>query len=473
MTTPQFQSMQLPQRLPLVISTSNRNSDTDKDARLVNCYVETDQEQGRLFIYKRPGFQSASIVADSQVGQGSFNWEGDVYTIFNGKLYRNGTQVGTGMDVPGGKYKFSSILGATPKLLMNNGNQGYAYDTLGGLSANLHSINASYPETTVKGWAYLNGAEYVMNPQAVIWGSDPNDVTTPGAWDALNFISAQSEPDNGVAMDRQLVYVVAFNEWSTEVFFDAGNPTGSPLGPVEGSRLSYGCAQADSVQRIDDCLFWLSVNQTSSNQVAMMQQLQMRIISTKPIDKLIAGADLTHVLSWQVKFDGHSFYVITLKDINLTLAYDIVENRWCQWVDVNGNYLPYVDSTYDQLGRLIIQHESNGRLYFFSSEFQSDTTDPIVMDIFTPTFDAGTRRRKQLGMMQFVCDKLNGSNLYVRYSDDDYQTWSNWRVADLGQDLPYLPHCGTFTRRAWNFQHRQNLPFRMEAVELQYDVGTL
>ena len=48
---------------------------------------------------------------------------------------------------------------------------------------------------TVKGFAYLNGATYVMQPEAVIWGSAINSVDQVGDWDPLNFISAQADPD--------------------------------------------------------------------------------------------------------------------------------------------------------------------------------------------------------------------------------------------------------------------------------------
>lgn len=473
---PQFPTMQIPPRLPLVVATSNRDGSTKKDARLVNCYIETDPESNELWVIKRPGILSQSIVSDSQVGQGCFFWEGAVYSIFNGELFRNGISVGTGLDVDGGKYEFSSILGATHKLVFNNGNKGYAYDTIGGVSADLHTLNESYPETTVKGWAYLNGAEYVMDPEAVIWGSDINDVTSPGAWDPLDFISAQINPDPGVAMNQQLVYVVAFNSWSTEIFYDAGNPSGSPLGSVEGSKQSYGCASADSIQRIDDVLFWLSTNEAAQIQVAMLEKLNLGIISTKPIDRLLGSADLSagNVLSWQLKLDGHSWYIITVISLNLTLAWDIVERRWHQWTDENGNYFPIVASTYDVDGNHVLQHATDGRLYYVSNDYFHDkTSDPIVVDIITPSFDAVTRRRKTLNILGIVGDQQTGANLILRHSDDDYQTWSKPRTVDLGQKNPRLTNCGSFTKRAYWLQHVSDTPMRLAAMEVQYDIGTL
>lgn len=479
----QFPTTPMPARLPLVVQTSNRSSSVNTDARLVNCYIEVDQED-RLFIYKRPGLESYGIPADGQTGRGAFFWNRRVYSIFGNKLYRDGVEVASGLDTSdrgsyadstsgNGTYVMSEILGAVPKMVISNGTKTYAYDDVGGLTADLHTIDIDFPEFTVKGLAYLQGPMYVMQPQAVIWGSVVNSVSVAGDWDPLNFISSQIEPDPGVALNKQLVYVVAFNSWSTEIFFDAGNPTGSPLAPVMGSKSSYGCANSDSVQRIDDRLIWLCVNQTASLQVALMDQLSVNIVSTAAIDRLLEAVDYSWVYSWQIKLNGHSFYVITFKNSNLTLAYDIIQQQWSQWTDANGNYMPIVSATYNASGQRILQHESNGRLYSMSSSVYKDLNDPIPVDIYTPIFDAGSKRRKTLNTLYFVADQIEGSTLEVRCSDDDYRSWSQPRQVDLGAETPHLINCGTFRKRAYNLRHRRDTFFRIEALEAQYDVGTL
>lgn len=474
----QAESVLLPPRLPLVVTTSNRNSSFTKDARLVNCYIETD-ESGELWIYKRPGYKIYSASAPS-VGQGCYFWRGDFYHIANGTLYKNGVTYGPLLDIAGGTYYFSETLGASPKLVLSNG--AAAYTTNGtSVSASLHSINPAFPAITVKGIVYLNGATYVMDPTGQIWGSKINSVDQPGDWSAINFINAQAEPDPGVAISKQLVYVVAFNTWSTEIFFDAGNATGSPLGPVQGSKISFGCALADSVQQIDDKLFWISSTRSAAVQVSMLDQLNHRVISTESIDRLLQGSALipVNVSSMQLKISGHNFYVVTLRDANITLVYDITENLWHQWTDVNGNYFPFMYYGYTAAKQHLIQHESNGDVCEVQVGLYTDVSDqgtsllPIVSDIYTPNFDASTRRIKQLSAMEFIADQTPGSKLYVRSSEDDYQTWTNFREVDLSYRRPRLVNCGSFRRRAYHFRHRANTPLRLQAVEMQYDLGTL
>lgn len=272
---------------------------------------------------------------------------------------------------------------------------------------------------------------------------------------------------------KQLVYVVVLKQWTIEYFFDAGNATGSPLGPVQGMKVNYGCAHGDSVQKINDVLFFLSIDQTNSLQVSSLDRGAHEVVSTPAIDRLLASASIQTVYSWQLKLGGHSFYVITLKDSNLTLAFDISQRLWFQWTDHEGNYYPIVASAYDANGRHILQHESNGRLFYVDSTYYKDLNDPIIVDIITPNFDAGTYRRKYLKQLKLVGDQVEGGVVELRYTDDDYISWSQWRSVDMGADAPMLTDLGTFKRRAFHLRYIKDLPFRIRAVEAQYDVGTL
>lgn len=475
----QSDSVAVPPRLPLVVLPSNRDSNLRKDARLVNCYIETN-EQGEIQIYRRPGIRTFSTPAAATIGLGLFSWKATassalkVYSIFNDTLYEDGVSVNSGITLlTTQKVYFNSMLGATPKMIFGDTQYAYTWYPANNISANLHSINVEFPEFRVPGFAYLNGATYVMQPEAVIWGSKPNSVDQVGDWDPLDFISAQADPDYGVFMSKQLVYVLAGNEGTTEVFFDAGNAVGSPLGPVQGSIINYGCASADSLQQIGDTNVWLAVEKkTNALQVVKVEQLGLTVVSTKAIDKLIYQADVDDILSWQVKFWGHSFYVISFPSLNLTLAYDLIEDLWSQWTDTYGDYLRFVDSTFDSENRRILQHKTAGTLSYISPEYYSDTDGLIPVSIYTPSFDAQTRRNKQNGALKFIADQVAGSVLQVRHSDDDYQSWSNFIDVDLSKEDPMITQMGSFRKRAYHFFHKGDQFFRMSAIETQYDIGT-
>jgi len=472
---PQAQTVELPKRLPLVIEPENRGSSTSFDARLVNAYMETrkQKEGAESWIYERPGLDEHSRPpAVNAAGRGIFNWRGNIYSIFADTLYKDGSAVSGTVDTTNGVYRFDSSLGATPKLQLGNGVEAYNYDTAGGL---VNISDADFPAAFVKGWSFLDGTTYVMLVSANIQGSDIND---PVNWDPLNTIIAQIEPDRGVALNKQLVYTIALKEWTTEIFYDAGNSTGSPLGRVEGAKINWGSVSTDSVRELDGLLLWLGKTKNGPAEVIMLDNLKAEPVSTKAVERLLATANFSTetVFSWVLKIAGHRFYIVTCKTANFTLAFDVDERMWSQWTDTSGNYLPIVDSCTDGQLRNLLQHETNGRIYIADSVYADDDGDLITVDIYTPDFDGGTRRRKQMKVLKIICDQQAGSELLVRVNDHDYKAtaWTNFRKIDLSRNDPALTDCGTFVCRAYNFRHR--LPVRMpriQAVDLQLDLGTL
>ena len=383
----------------------------------------------------------------------------------------------------GGDYEISTV-GTTDFTLVGAASNtvGVRFVATGVASGTGSVLGINFPLSHVKGWAYLDGTLYVMDEDAKIYGTSTlpyggiGGFDDPRLWDPLNLIVARTAVGQGVALSRHLSYVVAFKSNSTEFFYDAGNETGSPLAPVQGAYSVHGCASADSLQDIKDTLLWITTAIESAPQIARLDDLKVAVISTPPIDRAIRAADFSSTLSWNMEHGGHRFYGVTVEGINLTLVYDLDQFLWYQWTDEDGNYWPLVDTCRGPtLQTSIAQHESNGKLYYTAAEYLYPTDDGTIVPVYvyTPNFDGDTDRRKTLSMMYFKGDQVPGSTLYVSVSDDDYTTWSTERAVDLSVKRPLLPNCGTFTKRAWRFRHESATKFRMDAVAIQVDLGTL
>lgn len=204
----------------------------------------------------------------------------------------------------------------------------FTYTFAGGTSPATGTISAVGGKHTVPGIVFLDQTFYVMGDNAIIYGSNLNDATT---WNALNFIQAQIEPGIGKAIAKSQNYLIAFKEWSTEFFYDAANPTGSPLSTVGNGFNLVGCANGDSVTTLDGMIFWLSQTRQKGRGVHMMMGLQEQLISTPDVERILNLSNLSTIYSFGIKIAGHSFYVLTLTDINVTLVYDIVSKMWAQW----------------------------------------------------------------------------------------------------------------------------------------------
>jgi len=194
--------------------------------------------------------------------------------------------------------------------------------------------DADYPTVTVPGVAYLNGRIYVMETDGTISHSDEDDFTS---WDALNFVTAQFEPDGGIAISRSAEYIVAFGVYTTEFFWDASNPTGAVISAVPNSVLMVGCANAASVQQIEKGIVWMGQQRgqgaatQSGRFVGILKSMVYERVSTTDIERILEKGKITNVSSAVITLSGHEFYVLTLRDEDLTLAFDMKEGAWAQW----------------------------------------------------------------------------------------------------------------------------------------------
>lgn len=190
------------------------------------------------------------------------------------------------------------------------------------------TITASIVKSTVPGIAYLDGYFFVMDTYGVIYNSDIDD---PTSWKGLGYTTAQNETGAGVAISKSLNYVVAFKEWSTEFFYDAKNPIGSPLSPVDNGFTQVGCASGTSLTLCDGNLVWLSQVRQRGRSVHVMAGTEQQKISTPDVERILNADTLSTVYAYGLKVDGHPLYVLTLVYSNITLVYDFQSQTWAQW----------------------------------------------------------------------------------------------------------------------------------------------
>ncbi len=461
-TQPPANDQGLP-KVPLIASMDNRGESLTVDARLINGYIE--KTQTGVMAVKRPGI--VIYLDRTGGGLGLYNWNNNIFSISNGQLWRDQFSVGS-VNPSGGQYSFSSTLGATPQLFFHNTYHAYRYDSTNGL-VELFAAGLATTPGLVPGQAFLNGTTYAFDLNSNINGSGINILDT---WDAPNVIKAQSEPDRSVWIGKQLAYVVAMKEWTTEAFYDAGNSVGSPLHRADGTLINYGCLHGGSVAQFENAILWLGSTRNGAPCVLMMEAMKAKIVSTPAVERRLQQANYQSCWSWSMRISGHRFYILTLKLSNLTLAFDITTGEWFQWTDVNGNYMPFIGSTFttDHQSTLV-QHEQ-GMIFKVASTFTTDNGIIVPLEIYTPNWDGGTRFKKYLPRMNFMTDQKGAGELLVRHSDDDYKTWSNFRAVDLSRSYPHLDNCGTFRKRAWHLRYEKDTALRLEAVELYILPGT-
>lgn len=461
--------------IPLIGGLSNRDRTGLTDARMINCYAELDPETKDWWIYRRPGL-SAPVLTQSGGGRGVYFWQppGGAPSLISiaGTTVYNGTLGATlGTILGGAPTYFQPMRTSPPALVFGDGSNAYVIQS----STVTKITDANFPTIFAPGWAYLDGTLYVMDYAGKIYGSNIDD---PFTWNALNNLTADVEPSGGVTLTKYYAYVIAIKTDSAEVFYDADNTTGTPLAPVQGAFINYGCMDGATLQKFEGILFWVTRTAYNIPQVIRVDNLQPTIISTPPVERLLAGSIPGAWQSLAIRLAGHRWYIVTNINLNLTLAYDIDQQRWYRWTDVTGAYWPIGSIAGGGIGSPNIAQDyraANATLSVLDSQdvYSTENGAAIPVDIYTRNLDFDTDKVKQLALLRIHADRLRGSTLTVRWSDDDYQTWSNPVPLDLGKERPIITDLGSFYRRAFRFTNTDYMPMRLRAASLHLGKGTL
>jgi hypothetical protein len=486
-------------RVTLCTPILSRTASTSKDARTVNGYFET-VGNAKHFV-KRPGFNTQVLSPNlpSSFAQGMYVYNNYIYVVSNNTVYKlsllantnQGTLDGTAVDTFSinsstplqSTSSTGSISGTiTPCSFTQTANNAAMvfhntfYGYYMGVDNVVHKItDADFPSSLCPGIVYLDGYIFVMTPTGRIYQSAVED---PSTWGALDFVTASAEPDPGVAIAKHFNYVVAFGTWSTEFFYDAANATGSVLARNDAARMEIGCASASTVQPMEQTLMWVGQSLERGRSAYILNGTSPVPVSTRYIEKYLNAASMANdnVRSFSFKIEGHHFYVLSFFDLDVTLVYDLVENEWYQWSSWDGDndhvfdpaYFVSYNSKYYVLGSV------SGQFGELSCTTYTDTKNKIAFRCVTPIVDSGTTKRKFYRSLEIVGDKVTtGGSMSIRHSDDDYTTWSSYRTVNLGNTRSVLFQLGQARRRAWEFFSTSDVPLRIEAAEIAFDVGEL
>lgn len=523
-------------RLPVVGLAQNRQISPDKDQRFVNYFPESLKtpinSANKLYLVKRSGLTLRNtIVPGGAVGRGCYYYAGHLYSIFGNTLYKDTTSITT-LSTTTGTVGWAEATGSTKYLFLCDGIDGYTIDTSGNVtkvipptfqvstsysvgdrvkpttdngfwyrcttagtsgspeptwptiigstvttgSAKFTTVNGGFPTPHVPQPAFIDGYIFLIKSgTADIYNSN---LELPLDWPTSDFITAEMYPDDLLGLARQNNQVVAMGHTSTEFFYDAANSSGSPLGRTDAAVLQFGtCAPFATFQNERFCII---VAQSASGGRAIWEidGFTPKKISTEYVEKILdaEGETIFTATGIGVRTQGHLFYILNLTTQNRTFVYDLEERMWHEWStnDGSGNHTMFkgLYATDDETGKAILQHATNGNIYYLDPFAYKDETLDIICDAVTSKADFDTMNRKFVSLVTIVGDiNPSSSPITIRWTDDDYQTWSNWKTLNLNTPRPYFARLGHFRRRAMQVRFVDNNPCRLEALEFEVSLG--
>lgn len=156
--------------------------------------------------------------------------------------------------------------------------------------------------------------------------NDPTDI--PG----LNFFSAESLPDEVVAIVTTEDQIWLFGDNSTEVWYDAGD-LNNPFQRIQGGVIYSGCAFPDTALRLDNSVWWVETDKDGEGIVRRSNGFTAMRVSTSAVERFVQSS--VNLTAYSYQEEGHSFYVLNSE--RGTWAFDLKTQEWHERAWLNRN----------------------------------------------------------------------------------------------------------------------------------------
>ena len=308
-----------------------------------------------------------------------------------------------------------------------------------------------------------------------------SEVGTTPVFRALNFATAESNPDDVVALHIAWREIVLFGRKSIETWFDDGQ---TPFSRLEGAFTERGCVAPYSVQFLDNTWMWLD----NARRFSKMQGRTPVIVST-PYDKILQA--LTRVddaYSEVIEVNGRTFYICTFPTDKFTVCYDWAMNEWTQWSRWNDvlaereHFLGRCHAYSPDWGLHLIGDRTTSKIYAMDAQYFSDAGETISTIRRTGHVDWGTGRKKlckglRIKLLRGAGDEAGSiPKMVVRWRNDN-GLWGQDHEVSLGAQgdntfygtLGHGRSLGTYRARQWEFQHTDNSSFILVEAEESFE----
>jgi hypothetical protein len=482
-------------RIPLATDSLWRDSNRDKDARLINCFVDTSKTSKKSWVVKRPGIrgnnyldQPFNPIPAGEV-RGYYNWHvpnGFVYefVVIDDVLYELSMGsirvLNTGIgDACVGWCEIDN--GGIPYLFMCDGVTGYRIDDFAAVTI---ITDLDFPNPHVPTPVFIDG--YVLLPRAFSQDIHNSVVDNVLSWRAGDFVTAEMYSDNVEALSKQNNQLIAFGGETCEFLYNASLTDGSPFARNNSIVATVGCQDLYSIAQSDKVLYFVGTMPGSSLGVWCIEGLQPKKISTEYVDRVLTGTNLNEpYIGRIVQVAGKTFYVLQNLfeggDLTpFTLVYNQDEGMWSEWTDEDGNM--FISSFFAGPDSQSFNY-SNPWAFFWPTTGDEVYRDSVIdvntnvttyydipMEIYTPIIDFDTSKRKFVSNLNIIGDLQPGQTIDIRWSDDDYETWSSWHTINMDTRM-FLPRIGSFRRRAFHIRYVGDTNCRLEALELEVTIG--
>lgn len=388
--------------------------------------------------------QLATTGTTKQANRGAHEMKGAAYFVNGTSLYKMNSDftVNTLGTIPG-TARVSIAGNGTQLIVLIPGGNGYIYNRSTDVFAQITDVDFT-----------ANGA-----PQYVVFIDSYFLVTTDSnkfiisasnnglAWNALDFGSAESDPDDVVAPGVYKNQLFVFGTQTAEAFQNQASGADFPF-IRNGLFLSKGCFSPLSIINAQDTLMFIGGGENESPAIWALAGNGTQKMSTPAIENLLqrlTKTELTNVYAWAYAQKGAYFVGFALP--TTTIVYDLTSQRWHERKSyVESEQAAHrVSSIITAYGRVLCADTVDGRIgeidpdvytEYGSNMIRSVATQPFqnnMLSIFVPSIE--------LTIESGVGNADSVDPMIVMERSKDGKTWEAPRPRKIGK-------IGDYKRRA-------------------------
>ncbi len=267
-----------------------------------------------------------------------------------------------------------------------------------------------------------------------------NDISS---WGALDFATAESNPDILNACVNAVGQLWLLGETTTEIWTNSGGAS-FPFSRVGNVVMQAGVAAKHTALEIDNSLIFVGRDKFGAGIVYRANGFTPQRISTTPIERIIQehAASFNDMYALAYQKDGHLFYIISGGTLPTSLVYDLTTQLWHEraWLNTDGVFEQHLGaSCIYAFDKLLVGDRRNGKVYEMSDAYYDDDGDELVSErVYTHLIDERKRIRYNSLEINFETgvgtQTGQGANpkVSLQVSKDGARTWSDWFDADIG-----------------------------------------
>lgn len=278
-------------------------------------------ENKQVILQSVPGL--VETIAAGGALRGSYTTESRAFYVVGSTFYEmtsSSTSVSRGLLVTNSG--FVSMKHGVSQLVIVDGDHGYVFD----LSTD------TLTQITSAGWRgsrwvdYLDGYFVFVDPDTEQFYISAID--DGSSLDALDFSSADTQPDNIITHRAFKREVYFFGERSTEVWINSGD-SDFPFTRYNATPIQLGTVGTRSVCVAADSLFFVGRSERGQGYVYQLNGYSPVRVSQQAVEEwLMASTDISQTVMWSFQIEGSEFVGVECPGMETTWVFDAASRQW-------------------------------------------------------------------------------------------------------------------------------------------------